>query len=385
LLNGNHAVNPLFFRIFAILNLAIKKNYMRNTKIGNIDIGDGVFLAPMEDVTDTPFRIICSNLGADIVYTEFIASEGLVRNARKAQRKLIRGAEERITAIQIFGADTDSMVESAKIVEDSGADILDINFGCWVKKVVRREAGAAMLKQPERMAELTNMLVNAVKIPVTVKTRLGWDHESIVILKVAKMIEEAGAKALAVHCRTRSMGMTGAADWSWIPKIKAEIDIPVILNGDVRTPEDCKIAMTDYAADAVMIGRGCIGYPFIFKRAKEYLQTGIDPGEPNLRERVDLCAEHLELAVQYKGDHGLVEFRKHYSGYLKGYFDASSARKKLMTVSSVEAAKTILFEYYDYLEKIDRLEPVSKEPAYEDLRCESEEYVTKETAPDCCY
>ncbi len=196
------------------------------TKIGDIEIGNGIFLAPMEDVCDLPFRVVCKRLGADIVYTEFIASEGIIRESRTSKRKMIVAEEERPVAVQIFGGDIEAMVESAKIVEDAGADILDINFGCWVKKVVQREAGAAFLKKPDEMAELTYQVQNAVKIPVTVKTRLGWDKENIVIESVAKKIEQAGAKALAVHCRTRDMGMTGQADWAWIPKIKEVLNIP---------------------------------------------------------------------------------------------------------------------------------------------------------------
>ena len=208
------------------------------TKIGDIEIGNGIFLAPMEDVCDLPFRVVCKRLGADIVYTEFIASEGIIRESRTSKRKMIVAEEERPVAVQIFGGDIEAMVESAKIVEDAGADILDINFGCWVKKVVQREAGAAFLKKPDEMAELTYQVQNAVKIPVTVKTRLGWDKENIVIESVAKKIEQAGAKALAVHCRTRDMGMTGQADWAWIPKIKEVLNIPLILNGDVVEPDD---------------------------------------------------------------------------------------------------------------------------------------------------
>lgn len=356
----------------------------RHTHIGNVPIGNGVFLAPMEEVSNLPFRLVCKKLGADIVYSEFIASEGIVRDSRKSIHKMQIHPEERPTAIQIFGADIDAMVESAKIVEDAGADILDINFGCWVQKVVRREAGAAFLKQPERMAELTNMVVNAVKIPVTVKTRLGWDKKSIVIDKVAKLIEDAGAKALAIHCRTRDMGMSATADWSWIPIIKDLIDIPVILNGDVVTPQDVKRAFDTTNCDALMIGRACIGYPFIYKQAKEYLETGIVPEDPGIRERIDVCLYHLDKTIEYNGQHGLVEFRKHYSGYLKGFYDASSVRRKIMSCTKFDEVRDLLEEYYDYLAANDRLEPVTKEREIQNLNCENPKFIEKQTREVVC-
>lgn len=349
-------------------------------KIGNVEIGNGIFLAPMEDVSDLPFRVICKKLGADIVYSEFIASEGIIRHSRQSKRKMIIDDDERPTAIQIFGADIESMVTSAKIVEDSGADILDINYGCWVKKVVQREAGAAFLKQPEKMAELTRAVVEAVNIPVTVKTRLGWDPEKIIAIDVSQMMEQAGAKAFAMHCRTRNMGMTGKADWSWIPRIKEKVSIPVILNGDVRSAEDCKIAFEEYNADALMIGRACIGYPFIFQRAKVMIEQGFDPGEPDIRLKIDTCLEHLRLTVDHRGDHGLLVFRKHYSGYLKGYYNASSIRRNLMECTKFDEVKTILENYYDDLDKADKLDPISKVRTVQKLSCESSTYVKKQTS-----
>jgi tRNA-dihydrouridine synthase B len=351
---------------------------MKKTKIGNVNIGNGVFLAPMEDVCDVPFRIICKKLGADIVYSEFIASEGIIRNASKAKQKMTIADEERPTAIQIFGGDENAMIQSAKIVEEAGANILDINFGCWVKKVVVREAGAAFLKKPKEMADLTKKLVDAVKIPVTVKTRLGWDKNSIVITDVVQMIEQAGAAAIAIHCRTRDMGMTGKADWSYISKIKELIDIPVILNGDIMTPQDAKRAFDETNCDAIMIGRGCIGYPFIFKRTQEYFNTGIVPNEPGLKERIEVCIEHVKMAEKYKGSHGVVEFRKHYSGYLKGFFEATNVRQKLMKAIEFSEIEGLLWDYYSYLESIDRLETVQKSNIIPELNCNNEKYVKKQ-------
>ena len=350
------------------------------TKIGNIDIGNGIFLAPMEDVCDLPFRVICKRLGADIVYTEFIASEGIIRESKTSKRKMIVAEEERPVAVQIFGGDIDAMVESAKIVEEAGADILDINFGCWVKKVVQREAGAAFLKKPDEMAELTYQVQKAVSIPVTVKTRLGWDKESIVIESVAQKIEQAGAKALAVHCRTRDMGMTGNADWSWIPKIKENINIPLILNGDVVEPEDVLRAFQTTNCDALMIGRGCIGYPFIFQRAKVMMEKGFDPGEPDIYTRVNTCLDHLRMSIEFKGDHAIKEFRKHYSGYLKGFFGASEIRRVLMDLVDFSEIEDNLHKYIKYLEDNDRLEAVSKTRKAPSLSCNSERYVRKQTA-----
>lgn len=349
------------------------------TKIGNVEIGNGIFLAPMEDVCDLPFRVICKRLGADIVYSEFIASEGIIRDSRTSKRKMKVAEEERPVAIQIFGGSIDAMVESAKIVEDAGADILDINFGCWVKKVVQRDAGAAFLKKPDEMAELTRRVQEAVQIPVTVKTRLGWDPESIVITEVAKKIEQAGAKALAIHCRTRDMGMTGLADWSWIPKVKGITNIPIILNGDVVEPEDVKRAFDTSGCDALMIGRGCIGYPFIFHRAKVMMEEGYDPGEPDIYTRVDVCLDHLRMSLDFKDRNAIIEFRKHYSGYLKGFFGASEVRRALMSSETYEEIEDNLRQYVKYLEDNDRLEPVSKTRKAPTLSCNSEKYVRRQT------
>ncbi|MDC1068307.1 tRNA dihydrouridine synthase DusB [Candidatus Kapabacteria bacterium] len=351
----------------------------KHTHIGNIPIGNGVFLAPMEDVCDLPFRVICKNLGADIVYTEFISSEGIIRDAKRAFQKMTIDPQERPVAVQIFGGNIDAMVQSAKIVEDAGADILDINFGCWVKKVVKRDAGAAFLKKPDEMAALTEAVAKAVNIPVTVKTRLGWDQDNIIITDVAKKIENAGAAALAVHCRTRDMGMTGLADWDWIDRIKEVIDIPLILNGDVVHPEDVKRAFDETSADAVMIGRGCIGYPFIFKRAKDYLETGKYPDEPDIYTRINTCIEHLELTVDFKGNHGIKEFRKHYSGYFKGYAGASECRKQLMECAAVDEVKNVLADYLEYLTKNDKLEAVNKTRTAPRLSCSRPDYVKRQT------
>ncbi len=324
-------------------------------EIGKIKIPRGIVLAPMEGVTDLPFRLICKRMGADLLYTEFIASEALIRDSEKSFDKMKVLDEERPIAVQIFGANRDSMIESAKIVENSGADILDINFGCWVKKVVNNNAGAAFLKNPERMAEVTKAVAESVSIPVTIKTRLGWDGDSIVIEEVAEKVEEAGAKAIAVHCRTRSQAMRGVADWSWIPKVKGKIKIPVILNGDVKKPEDAKKAFETTGCDAVMIGRAAVGYPFIFREVKRLLE-GKEPEPPSVRERIDVCLEHLDLSIKHRGfPRGLYEFRKHYSGYLKGLHSASKVRQELVLMDDYDEIKAKLEDYYEYLKKLDKI------------------------------
>lgn len=323
--------------------------------IGPIDIESGVLLAPMEDVTDPAFRAVCKRLGADIVYTEFISSDGLVRDARRSLHKLTITEEERPVAIQIFGGDIPTMVDAALRAEAASPDFLDINCGCWVKNVVARNAGAALLKEPERMALMARKLVDAVKIPVTLKTRLGWDKNSIRIVEVAQLLEQTGISALCIHCRTREMGHNGDANWEWITKVKKAISIPVILNGDVKTPQDAKRAFDETGCDAVMIGRAAIANPFIFRQVKSYIQRGIVEPEPGIQERIDTCLEHLRLSIEYKGPvRGVKEFRKYYSGYLRGLYCASSARQDLVQYDTYEEARDRLMQYYNFL--MDRQE-----------------------------
>ena len=319
--------------------------------IADISIENAVILAPMEGITDLPFRLICKELGADIVYSEFIAAEALIRDAERSFAKMKMAEKERPVVIQIFGSKTESMVEAAKIVEASGADILDINFGCWVKKVVRNDAGAAFLKQPERMADLINAISNAISIPVTAKTRLGWDRESIVILDVAPMLEHAGCKALAVHCRTRDMGMHGEADWSWGSQIKSVLkNMPLIINGDIKSAFDAEKAFLETGADGIMIGRAAIGNPFLFKQVKEYLNDEIEPGENSFRDSIRICKKHLDMTIELKGmPRGMFEFRKHYSGYLKGLHGASHARQQLVEIMEYDQIIDTLDRYENYL------------------------------------
>ena len=319
-------------------------------KLNNIELNNAILLAPMEDVTDISFRLVCRELGADIVYTEFVNSEGLIRASEKTHRKLKIIEEERPVGIQIYGADINSMVGAAKIAEAENPDIIDINAGCWVKNVVGQGAGSALLKDPPYMQKLVESVVKSVNLPVTVKTRLGWDSDSIMIQEVAKRMEDAGAVALTVHCRTRKMGHKGDVDWSWIPKIKEVIDIPVILNGGVLNAQDAKNAFDETGSDGVMIARGAIGNPWIFTEAKELMQTGTITTIIDENLRIKTALRHLHLAIEVKGERrAVLEHRKFYSGYLKGLPNASKTRNELMQVTEFFRVEEILNKYLEFL------------------------------------
>jgi tRNA-dihydrouridine synthase B len=319
-------------------------------KVANIEKEKAVLLAPMEDVTDVSFRLVCHELGADVVYTEFVNSEGLVRRNEKTHKKLEIVDEERPIGIQIYGANIESMVEAAKIAESHNPDIIDINAGCWVKNVVGHGAGAGLLKDPEYMQKLVKSVVDSVSIPVTVKTRLGWDNNSILILEVAKRLGDVGIKALTIHCRTRAMGHKGEADWQWIPRIKEVVNIPVILNGNILTATDVEKAFNETDADGVMIARGAIGNPWIFKEAKELLQNGYISTIIDVERKIKTCLRHLQLAIEIKGERrAVIEHRKFYTGYLKGLYKVSLVRQALMQVHEYEQVEKILL---DYLEKL---------------------------------
>jgi len=321
-------------------------------KIGNIEIQNAILLAPMEDVTDISFRLVCRELGADIVYTEFVNSEGLVRANKRTHEKLRIIEEERPVGIQIYGANIDSMVGAAKIAEAENPDLIDINAGCWVKNVVGQGCGSALLKDPPFMQQLVREVVNSTSLPVTVKTRLGWDDSSIQILEVAKRMEEAGAVALTVHCRTRKAGHTGEADWSWIPRIKQVVSLPVILNGNVMTAHDVKKAFDETGADGIMIARGAIGNPWIFKEAKELISTGNITSIIDEELRIKTCLRHLYLAIEVKGEkRAILEHRKYYSGYLKGLYNASKVRNELMKYVEYTGVEEVLIKYLSDLKE----------------------------------
>ena len=315
-------------------------------KIGTLDIDRPVILAPMEDVTDRAFRQLCKRHGADIVYTEFISAEALRRGVEKFLRKLKTDTVERPFAIQIFGSSVESMVEAAVIAEEYGPDYLDINFGCPTKKVAGKGAGAALLREPEKMAEISEAVVNAVKIPVTAKTRIGWDLESINILDILPRLEDAGIQALALHGRTRSQMYKGKADWSWIRAAKEKARIPIIANGDIWSAEDALAMFAETGADGVMIGRGSIGNPFIFEQAKLLIQTGNSMPLPDFRQRIGAAIEHLRLSVQFKGEkYGNLEMRRHYATYLKALPMVSRVRNKLVREDRWEQVIQILLDY----------------------------------------
>ncbi|MFA6239341.1 MAG: tRNA dihydrouridine synthase DusB [Candidatus Hydrogenedentales bacterium] len=318
-------------------------------RIGNLSIEKPLCLAPMEDITDIPFRLICKRLGADIVYTEFTSSEGLIRDARKSLSKIRIVEEERPVAIQIFGAVETSMEGAAAVAERFNPDFIDVNCGCWVKQVAMRESGAGLLRDLAKFEGIVASVVRGTSLPVTVKTRLGWDANSIVILDVARMLEQIGVRALTVHCRTRDQGHRGEADWSWLEKLKQAVSIPIIGNGDVESPEDVK-RMFETGCDGVMIGRGAIQNPWIFAQAKHYLACGEHMPEPGPDARVATCIIHLRMLVEERGEQrGVVEFRKHYSGYLRGLRYVSKLRAELMEFKSLEPVLARLQQYVEDL------------------------------------
>ena len=314
-------------------------------KIGPIDINKPLCLAPMEDVTQLPFRLICKRLGADIVYTEFTSCEGIIRDIPRIMEKIQIAEEERPVAIQIFGGRPEAMAGAAEAIEKLKPDFIDVNCGCWVKNHVERNEGAGLLRDLPLFEKVVKATVKATRLPVTVKTRLGWDEQGIVVLDVAKMVEAAGAKALTLHCRTRSQAHGGLADWSWLEKIKKVISIPVIGNGDISCPEDVQ-DMLETGCDGVMIGRGAIANPWIFKQTKHYLEFGEHMPEPGIEERIRLCIEHLKLNVQYKDEEcGVRTFRKHYAGYLKGLPNIAPLRSELMRYTTMAQVVERLQKY----------------------------------------
>ncbi len=317
-------------------------------KIGKLDLGDfPVFLAPMEDVSDPPFRKLCRRLGADMVFTEFISTEGLIRDAEKSVKKLDVYDEERPVGIQIFGHHLYSMLYALRIIEKAQPDVIDINYGCPVKKVVNKGAGAAFLKDPERMQKFTEEIVRSTDFPVTVKTRLGWDENSINIVEVALRMQDAGAKAIFIHGRTRAQMYGGKADWEAIARVKQhpDMEIPVVANGDIDTPEKAAIIRDVYGLDGAMIGRGAIGSPWIFRKMKHYLQTGEILPDPNTSERVEMIKEYLTDAVRWKGERlAILEARRHYSGYFKGYPDFRKFKARLVQADSLSEIFHILEE-----------------------------------------
>lgn len=314
--------------------------------IGNIDLGEfPLLLAPMEDVSDPPFRRLCKMHGADMLYSEFISSEGLIRDAIKSRQKLDIFDYERPVGIQIFGGDEEAMALSAKIVATVNPDLVDINFGCPVKKVVSKGAGAGVLKDIDLMVRLTKAVVNSTDLPVTVKTRLGWDEQSINIEEVAERLQDVGISALTIHARTRSQMYKGHSDWSYIAKVKnnPRMHIPIFGNGDIDSPEKALEYRNKYGIDGIMIGRAAIGYPWIFNEIKHYFATGELLPSPTIADRVEAAKNHLLWSVEWKGERqGVVEMRRHYANYFKGIPNFKEHRHKLVTLdASQEVVKAL--------------------------------------------
>ena len=314
-------------------------------KIVDIEIGDfPLLLAPMEDVSDPPFRALCKENGADVVYTEFISSEGLIRDAAKSKIKLDIYEKERPVGIQIFGANLESMLKAVDIVEKTNPDIIDINFGCPVKKVVSKGAGAGILKNLDLMESLTKAIVKRTKLPVTIKTRLGWDQETIKIVEVAERLQDVGCRAIAIHGRTRAQMYKGEADWTYIEKVKNNhrMHIPVFANGDINTPEKAQ-QIKNLGLDGAMIGRASIGNPWFFNEVKHFLKTQKHLPTATISERVTMAKRHLEMAIEWKGERlGIYETRRHYANYFKGIPDFKPYRQKLVTSDEPEEVYSTL-------------------------------------------
>ncbi len=324
-------------------------------KIRDIELGEfPLLLAPMEDVSDPPFRALCKKHGADLMYTEFISSEGLIRDAIKSRQKLDIFDYEKPIGIQIFGGDEDAMAMSAKIVDATNPDLLDINFGCPVKKVVCKGAGAGVLKDVDLMVRLTKACINSTKLPVTVKTRLGWDHSMINIMEVAERLQDIGVEALSIHGRTRAQMYKGEADWSYIAEVKnnPRIKIPIFGNGDIDTPEKALEYKNRYGVDGIMVGRASIGYPWIFNEIKHFMATGEHLAAPGIKDRVEAARDHLMMSVNWKGERlGVVEMKRHYTNYFKGIAHFKEFRTKLVTS----------FDLQEILDTLSYLEENSEE------------------------
>ncbi len=321
-------------------------------KIGNIELGSfPLLLAPMEDVSDPPFRAVCKANGADLMYTEFISSEGLIRDAAKSVQKLDIFEYERPIGIQLFGSSIETMAECARITTQAKPDLIDINYGCPVKQVACKGAGAALLQDIPKMVAMTKAVVDATHLPVTVKTRLGWDETTKNVEDVAERLQDIGIQALTIHGRTRVQMYKGVANWELISKIKKNprIKIPIFGNGDIDTPEKALEYRNRFGIDGIMIGRAAIGYPWIFNEIKHFLKTGEHLSPPTIQERINVCISHLDFSVQWKGNHGgIVEMRRHYANYFRGLDHFKPFRSRLVTSMSEPEIKQILNEVADF-------------------------------------
>lgn len=319
-----------------------------SVKIGNIDLGEfPLLLAPMEDVSDPPFRFVCKQNGVDMMYTEFISSEGLIRDAAKSRAKLDIFEYERPIGIQIFGSEIESMREATKIASAAGPDLIDINYGCPVKNVACRGAGASLLQDIDKMVRMTRAVVESTHLPVTVKTRLGWDDTTRNVYEVAERLQDIGIRALTIHGRTRAQMYKGEADWTLIREIKRNprINIPIFGNGDVTSIEKAASWRMEYEVDGIMIGRAAIGYPWIFREIKHFFNTGEYLPEPTIFERVDVCRTHFEKSLAWKGEKtGIFEMRRHYANYFKGLPDFKEYRIRLVSLENIQDIHSTLDE-----------------------------------------
>ena len=329
-------------------------------KIRDIDLGDfPLLLAPMEDVSDPPFRAICKRYGADMMYTEFISSEGLIRDAAKSVQKLDIYEYERPIGIQIFGHDIESMKRTTEIVEKTNPDVIDINYGCPVKKVACKGAGAGILQDIPKMVKMTEEIVKQTHLPVTVKTRLGWDDHTKYIVDVAERLQDVGIEAISIHGRTRKQMYKGEADWTLISEVKnnPRMKIPVFGNGDVSSPEIAVDYKNRYGVDGIMIGRAAIGYPWIFNEIKHYVKTGMHLQVPTIAQRVEIAKEHLEMSIKWKGEIlGINEMKRHYSNYFKGIPHFKDYRTKLVTSMNLDE---IMDTFEEILDKFSGVSPIA--------------------------
>ncbi len=319
--------------------------------LGRHELKHPLCLAPMEDVADRPFRLLCKEMGADVLYTEFANCEAVIRNVPREVAKMEVTDAERPMGVQVYGSNVAALERAAGMAEAAGADFVDFNAGCWVKKIANRGDGAGLLRDLPRFRAAVAALRRGTQLPVTVKTRLGWDADTIVALEVARMLEDTGVQALTMHCRTRVQGYSGQADWSWLPRIRAVSAIPLIANGDIASAQDAQTCF-EYGCDGVMIGRAAIQRPWVFQEIKAVFSTGNSPPEPSLRERVELCIRHLRAHVAFRGvPRGIFSFRRFYGGYLKNVPNIAHLRRDLMTYTDMEQIIERLHAFVDAYEQ----------------------------------